>query len=519
MDDGVRCKAGGVGALEEEVFPKTGDGTVGLAARVAHGVRAYIEDAVRAEGYLSPEESRRHGKALRKQVARSSHAAWEASTDRPDPVELLREQGRSRVRELLPIRYERMAASPFAFYRGAALVMASDLSRTPRTGIVVQACGDAHICNFGLFSSPERRTVFDINDFDETLPGPWEWDVKRLAASVEILGRQRNLTEQERTGLVLACVRAYREGMRSFAGMGNLDVWYAHLDVDDLQASLEASQAPKREVAAVDKVVERAKAKDSSRAVARLTEVVGGQLRVVSNPPTVVPLRDLADESGRVRSKDHGSVDMTKVIARILAGYRMTLAPERRRLVEEYRGVDIARKVVGVGSVGTRSWIVVMRGASDGDPLVLQVKEAQASVLERFVGKGVYVQQGQRVVEGQRAMQTASDILLGWCRLPGEDGRHKDYYVRQLWDGKGSVDVERLPLRGLMGLVRACGWTLAHAHARTGDRFAIAGYLGKGDAFDRAVARFAAAYADQNEADYQRFLTALDAGELPRESA
>lgn len=486
-----------------------------IATEVAKTVRQYLANATREKGSRTPEESREYGKGLRKDVPRSAHAAWKAPEDRPDPVDLLREQGRNRIQELLPLRYERMAASPFAFYRGGALIMASDLSHTPSTGIDVQACGDAHIANFGLFSSPERRTVFDINDFDETSVGPWEWDVKRLAASVEILGRDRGLREQERRDLVLSCVRAYREGMRSFAEMGNLDVWYAHLDMDSLEESLDASRVSKSQRAAMDKVVQKAKRKDSARAAAKLTEVVDGRLRVVSNPPTVVPLRELADETGHVRAREFvDNVDMTQLVGRILAGYKLTLAPDRRHLVEQYQGVDVARKVVGVGSVGTSAWIVVMQGASADDPLVLQVKEAQESVLERFVGRSAYPQHGERVVRGQRAMQTAGDILLGWCRLPSEDGHHKDFYVRQLWDGKGSIDLETLPSRGLVALARACGWTLAHAHARTGDRFAIAAYLGKGDAFDRAVAQFASAYADQNEADYQRFVAARKAGEL-----
>lgn len=500
--------------MNEEIA-KPAEEALGLAAEVVQGVRARLRNALRPENVLSPEESKAHGKQLRKKVPRSAQGAWEPAGDRPDPVALLQEQGRDRLQDLLPLRYQRMAASAFAFYRGSALIMASDLATTPNTGITVQACGDAHISNFGLFSSPERRTVFDINDFDETLPGPWEWDVKRLAASVEICGRDRGFSESERTEMVLACARGYREGMRAFANMGNLDVWYAHVDVDSLQASLEASRAPKKELAAVDKALQKAKQKDSSRAVAKLTEVVDGRLRVVSNPPTVVPLRELIDESGHAGVKEFGDADITEVVGHILAGYRLTLAPERRHLVEQYEGVDIARKVVGVGSVGTRAWIVVMRGASNADPLVLQVKEAQESVLERYVGKSEYANHGQRVVQGQRAMQTASDILLGWCRLPGEDGRHKDYYVRQLWDGKGSIDLERLPQKGLVELARACGLTLAHAHARTGNRFAIAGYLGKNDSFDRAMVRFATAYAEQNETDYRRFFEALQSGELP----
>lgn len=515
-----------------------------LAAEIAGRVLSHLRGALRSNETKdrSPEEGKAYGKSLRETVPRSVHANWQPAEGRPDPVDLLREQGRTRLQELLPIRYERMSASPFAFYRGSAVVMASDLATTPTTGITVQDCGDAHISNFGLFSSPERRTVFDINDFDETARGPWEWDVKRLATSVEICGRDRGFSEEARRSIVLACAQGYREGMRTFAQMGNLAVWYAHLDVDSLQNELRTSgELPKEERAEIkvaERAVEKAKRKDNGRAIAKLTEVVDGQLRIVSDPPIVVPLRELAARSGqagqpgqtgqvgpaqgedpsgdsaRGPAKEPANPDMAKLVAHVLAEYKLTLAPERRRLVEQYEGVDIARKVVGVGSVGTRAWIVVMRGTSNDDALVLQVKEAQESVLERFAGKSPYREQGQRVVEGQRAIQATSDMLLGWCRLPGEDGRPKDYYVRQLWDGKGSIDLARLSQQGLADLARACGWTLAHAHARTGDRFAIAGYLGKKDTFDRAIARFAVAYADQNQADYERFMRAYEAGEL-----
>lgn len=488
----------------------------GVAAQAAKRARAQVKEALKPKAVIVPDESKARGKALRERVPREAHAAWSAPENRPDPVALLKEQGKSRLQDLLPIRYERMAASAFAFYRGGALIMASDLVGTPTTGITVQVCGDAHISNFGLFNSPERRTVFDVNDFDETLPGPWEWDVKRLAASVEICGRDRGFAEGERTQMVLACVQGYREAMRKFASMGNLDVWYAHLDLDALMSAIDTSKLSKQDAKAAAKVVQKAKRKDSSRAIAKFTEVVDGKLRVISDPPIVVPLRELVDASGHARIEEAGGVEMPELVGRILTEYRMTLSPERRHLVEQYMGVDIARKIVGVGSVGTRAWIVVMRGAGNDDPLVLQVKEAQESVLERFVGKSAYRSHGRRVVEGQRAMQTASDMLLGWCRLPGEDGHHKDYYVRQLWDGKGSIDLALLPQQSLEQLAHACGWTLAHAHARTGDRFAIAGYLGKKDKFDQAIAQFAAAYADQNQKDYDRFMEALESGELPR---
>lgn len=482
------------------------------------GLRELLTKDSDPEKLLSKEEGCKRGKALRKSVPRESHASWAPVDGRPDPVELLRSQGETRVQELLPLRYERMSASAFTFYRGGALIMASDLSKTPTTGLNVQACGDAHISNFGLFSSPERRTVFDINDFDETLPGPWEWDVKRLAASVEICGRDNGFSKKKRKAAVLSCVRGYREGMAKFASMGHLDVWYAHLDVDSLRASVTTDVSEKKRRVA-DKIIAKAKGKDSTRAIRKLTEVVDGQLRIVSDPPIVVPLRNLIEHKVGARAAERFDREgIERLMNAVFAEYRSTLDPHKRRLVNEYTAVDVAHKVVGVGSVGTRAWIVVMRGADEGDPLVLQVKEAQESVLERFVGKSKFRQHGRRVVEGQRAMQTASDMLLGWCRLLGEDGKKKDYYVRQLWDGKGSIDLSMLDAAQLEKLAQACGWTLAHAHARTGNRFAISSYLGKSDKFDKAIAEFASAYADQNEADYQRFMEALEAGELDVEA-
>ena len=462
----------------------------------------------------SKEAGLERGKALRVQVPLESHAQWSPALDRPDPVGLLRSQGESRVQALLPLRYERMGVSAFTFYRGGALIMASDLAETPTTGINVQACGDAHISNFGLFSSPERRTVFDINDFDETLPGPWEWDVKRLAASVEICGRDNGFSKKERKAAVRACARGYREGMAKFAEMGHLDVWYAHLDVDALRSKV-ATDLDEKTAKAADKVLAKAKGKNSARAISKLTEVVDGQLRIISDPPVIMPLRDLvagSDNRRFVERFDEKGIE--GLISSVLSEYRLTLPSDKRRLANEYTPVDVAHKVVGVGSVGMRAWIVVMQGADEGDPLVLQIKEAQESVLERFVGKSKYRQHGHRVVSGQRAMQTASDMLLGWCKILGEDGKKKDYYVRQLWDGKGSIDLALLNPKQLTLLAEACGWTLAHAHARTGDRFAIAAYLGETDEFDKAIAKFAVGYAYQNEADYQRFMEAREAGEL-----
>ena len=481
---------------------------MGLSAALA---RNLLRNAFAETDTRTPEERLAQGESLREAVPFDAHAVWQPSEDRPDPVGLLKSQGESRVQALLPLRYERMSASAFTFYRGGALIMASDLSTTPSTGIEVQACGDAHISNFGLFSSPERRTVFDINDFDETARGPWEWDVKRLAASIEICCRDRGFDKKTAKRITRKCVQAYRKAMATFAQMGHLDVWYAHLDVDTLMTKF-SSNAPKERRKKAEKLVNKAKAKNSTRAIAKLTEVVDGELRIVSDPPIILPMRDMAANDPKADS--FSAADMEKLVRLALGGYRKTLPYDKRRLGELYRGMDTAHKVVGVGSVGTRALIVVMQGADSSDHLVLQIKEAQESVLERFCGKSEFPQHGQRVVEGQRAIQTASDMLLGWCRLPGEDKKLKDYYVRQLWDGKGSIDLTIIDENALETLAAAAGWTLAHAHARTGDRFEIAGYLGETDAFDKAIAKFARAYADQNDADYARFMAALQAGEL-----
>ena len=478
---------------------------------IRENVRGMVGDALKVRDARTSEERRADGEKMRENTPIESHAAWEAPANRPDPVALLKAQGVSRVQALLPLRYKRMSVSAFTFYRGGALIMASDLSNTPSTGIKVQACGDAHISNFGFFNSPERRTVFDINDFDETSIGPWEWDIKRLAASVEICGRDRGFSKKEKKAAVLASVKGYREAMQAFAKMGHQDVWYAHVDVDDLLLSF-SDQLSKKEKKAADKIMRKAKRKNSARAITKLTEVKDGKLRIVSIPPSVIPMRDLIEDAGTVGIYD--IIGVERIVKQALAGYRKTLATNTRKLVEQYRGVDIGVKVVGVGSVGTRALIVVMEGADRNDPLVLQIKEAQESVLERFCGKSRFDQHGKRVVEGQHAMQTVSDSLLGWCRLIGEDGKPKDYYVRQLWDGKGSIDLDLIGAKSLKFLAEVCGATLAHAHARTGDRFEIAGYLGDDDAFDKAILQFARAYADQNEADYSRFMEALESGEL-----
>ena len=398
-----------------------------------------------------------------------------------------------------------MAASPFAFFRGSALVMASDLATTPATGLTVQACGDAHISNFGFFQSPERHLVFDLNDFDETAIGPWEWDVKRLAASIEICGRDRKFSEKERTAAVMTAIQSYQTAMHAFAHMNTLDVWYAHLNIDDLYAQFNKNLT-KREKKHAEKAINKAKAKDSSRAVSKLTEVADGKLRFISEPPLIVPARELVEQYLQESIPDADIKARERIIALILHSYQESLRDDKRHLIRQYHGVDIARKVVGVGSVGTRCWVVLLEGVGARDPLVLQIKEAQESVVERFWKKGRYQQNGQRVVEGQRAIQATSDVLLGWTRAKGLDGITRDYYVRQLWDGKGSIDLDTITLKGLTTLARACGRTLARAHARTGNRFAIAGYLGKNDMFAKAITDFSRAYADQNEADYRLFL-------------
>lgn len=467
-------------------------------------IRHTIMELLGKSDCRTPRQSKQYGKSLRKAVPRDVFAAWKPPMGRPNPVELLFSQDEMRVQMLVPVRHERMSVSAFTFYRGAALVMASDLSSLPTTGIEVQVCGDAHVSNFGLFLSPERRTVFDINDFDETCRGPWEWDVARLATSIEICGRDRGFTNKQRKKAVLAAVRGYREAMRKFAKMGTMDVWYAHADIDEL-ISLLGGSLDKDVRKRAEKTISKSKAKNSTRAIGKLTEVVDDQLRVVSDPPIVVPLRDLIQEQVGV-VPEH--VDMAKIVSLVLMQYRRTLPPERAMLVDKYHGVDIAHKVVGVGSVGLQAWIVVMEGADQNDPLVLQVKEATDSVLERFVGKAAQANHGQRVVEGQHAMQTVSDSLLGWTSICMPNGKRRDFYVRQLWDGKGSIDLDVIGPRGLAELASGCGWTLAHAHARTGDRFAIASYLGKSDMFDNAVLEFAQVYADQNERDYAAFLEA-----------
>jgi uncharacterized protein (DUF2252 family) len=392
----------------------------------------------------------------------------------------------------VPIRYERMLASPFAFFRGGAAIMAADLAQTPTTGLDVQLCGDAHLANFGVFAAPDRRLVFDCNDFDETCRGPFEWDVKRLAASVAIAGRGRSFKGKERRRATQSAVQSYREAMRAYAGMSNLDVWYSRLDVEPVLAAL-GSEVDERRLRRVERSLEKARAKDSLRALAKLTHEEDGAIRILREPPLITPIEELAD-----------AAEAEAQLQAVIEAYRESLTHDRRHLASSYRYVHAARKVVGVGSVGTRAWIVLLLGEDSTDPLFLQAKEAQASVLEPFVGASPYRNHGRRVVEGQRLMQASSDVFLGWVATRGLDDEHRCFYVRQLWDGKGSAEVERMSPRDLSIYASLCGKTLARAHARSGDRFAIASYLGKGDAFDKAIDRFSEAYADQNERDFER---------------
>jgi uncharacterized protein (DUF2252 family) len=447
------------------------------------------------------------GKAAREHTPRSRHGEWKAAKDRDDPIAILEAQGTSRVQELLPIRYGRMATSAFAFFRGAAAVMAADLAKTPVSGLRVQLCGDAHLSNFGIFASPEREMLFDVNDFDETLPGPWEWDVKRLAASMAIAGRERGLSAPELADVLAWTGQAYRQSMRSFAQMSNLDVWYSKLNAKDVLDLVRQQQITGgKRLAKMEQRLGKARSKNSTRAVMKLTESVEGKLRFVSEPPLIVPVEELfgGAEGDALRER----------MQELLSGYRDSLGDEYAVLFDDYSFEGMARKVVGVGSVGTRAWVLLMVGRDDGDPLVLQAKEAQASVLEPYAGASAYANSGQRVVEGQRLMQAAGDIFLGWLPATGIDDVERDFYVRQLWDGKLSVEVETLDYKLLRGYGAVCAWTLARAHARSGDRIAIASYLGKGGVFDQAIVEFSEAYADQNERDHADLLAAIESGRL-----
>ncbi|KQW06551.1 hypothetical protein ASC66_08785 [Leifsonia sp. Root4] len=450
------------------------------------------------------------GRDARRRSPRSGASEWAAASDRPDPVSLLEEQALSRAPELVPIRYGRMLVSPFTFYRGAALLMASDLAGTPDSGLTVQLCGDAHLSNFGVFGTPERSLLFDINDFDETLPGPWEWDLKRLAASFEVAGQHRGFTEAERRESVLALTRSYRERMRQAADSPVLRSWYDRLNADDALAWLQNEQAEgraeKKQVKRTTEVFAKARTRDSARATKKLVGVVDGELRILSFPPLIVPVGELAPE-GRTRDQE------VEQMRELISAYMETLNNPHHP-AHEYEYVHMARKVVGVGSVGTRAWILLLRGRNDEDLLLLQAKEAQRSVLERFLPASEYDHQGERVVRGQRMMQAASDIFLGWQRVEGLDGENRDFYVRQMHDWKGSADIESMNPTGLLLYAHLCGETLARAHARAGDRVAIAAYLGGTDVFDRAIADFASAYAEQNNRDYAAFQAAVESGRL-----
>ncbi|MEW2500718.1 MULTISPECIES: DUF2252 domain-containing protein [unclassified Amycolatopsis] len=458
----------------------------------------------------SREDRIARGKAARAAAPRSSHAGFTRERGRPGPLELLARQDETRVKDLLPIRYGRMAVSPFTYFRGAALPMASDLSGTPVSGLRVQACGDAHLMNFGVFASPERKLVFDINDFDETLPGPWEWDVKRLAASLEIASRDNGFSARQCRGVVLATIAQYRKAMRDFGERTALDVWYAHADVDQVEA-LYADRLGGHRRRMIAKGMASAQAHDNLGALRRFTSVTDGTVQIKPDPPIVLPLEELAPTK-------EAADEVRNQMGSILKAYRATLEPERRVLLDRYRIVDMAHKVVGVGSVGTRCWMVLLLGNDDRDPLFLQAKEAGPSVLEEFAGASDYDNSGRRVVVGQRLMQTVSDIFLGWVHVTGVDERPRDFYLRQLRDWKGSANVESMDPRDLRTYGMLCAWTLARAHARTGDSVAIGAYVGSGDSFDHAIAEFTHDYADQNEKDHTELTKAIKTGAVKAES-
>ena len=455
---------------------------------------------------LEPGESKERGTAARAEVPRSAHADWAADPQRLDPIEILVEQAATRVPELLPIRYGRMLSSPFTFYRGAAAVMAADLSTTPVSGIRVQACGDAHIANFGGFAAPDRKLVFGPNDFDETLPAAWEWDVKRMAASVEIAARDLGIPAERRNWLVSECVREYRQGMIGFADESHLNVWYDRLTASELVRRFGGRLGRKGRIRFSNHFA-KAPRKDSIRAVRKLTESVHGQPRFRSVPPLLTPIRDLD------RAASTG--ERAEYIGQVIGQYSDSLGVDRRYLFSSYQVVDMARKVVGIGSVGTRAWIFLLVGRDGLDPLVLQAKEANASVLEPYFGASEFQNHGERVVRGQRISHAATDIFLSWQRSTGLEGHEHDFYFRQLWDWKASMDLSALSLKGMHSYTGACGWSLARAHARSGDRLAIAAYLGPEPTFERAIARFAHAYADQTERDHQRLVGAVADGRLP----
>ena len=484
-----------MGSVEAEAWPDESK-PIPAGMRYEHG---------KVVPHLTVAERVARGKAARAEVPRSSHAEFAPSAARPDPVALLEGQAATRVAELVPIRYGRMLVSPFTFYRGGALIMAADLASTPRSGLTTQLCGDAHLMNFGVFGSPDRRLVFDINDFDETHPGPWEWDVKRLAASFAIAGRDNGYPTKERKKVVLSVVAGYRSAMREFAGMTNLDVWYARVDAATLLEQMKA-QLDRRVAKRGEATVAKARTRDSMQALDKLTHIVDGERRIISDPPLIQPIEELAGGMERDQLMDW--------LRALLRRYRGTLQSDRRHLLEEFQLAHAARKVVGVGSVGTSAWIVLMFGRDDADPLFLQAKEAQPSVLGEFVGPSRHVSNGERVVHGQHLMAASSDIFLGWITLEGIDGATRDFYLRQLRDWKGSAVVEGMVPATMAYYGQVCGSTLARAHARSGDRVAIASYLGGSDSFDQALAEFAEAYADQNERDYDALVQAEKDGRI-----
>jgi uncharacterized protein (DUF2252 family) len=437
-------------------------------------------------------ERRNNGKSLRERVARASHADWSPATGRPDPLELLMAQDANREQDLVPIRYGRMMVSPFTFFRGSATVMANDLSNTPTSGLIVQACGDAHLSNFGTFATPERNQVFDINDFDETLPAPWEWDMKRLAASIVVAGRDNGFKPRDCNHAAASAVRSYRERVAEFATMGHLELWYARIGREDIEAVL-----PKKSARQFDRGMNKATKRDHLQALSKLTAGQGNEMRVVDDPPLIVHVSDPELEE-RLRS--------------IAITYRSSIRSDLQALLNRYIFADTARKVVGVGSVGTRCHVILFRGNNDQDPLILQIKEAFASVLEPYTRKSAYTNHGKRVVVGQQQIQAASDIFLGWGRSAGSD-----FYVRQLRDMKGSVEVALLSPKDLTAYAGLCGWALARAHARSGDAASIAGYLGNSDEFDRATVTFANTYADQTERDHAALVEAVKSGRIVAE--
>jgi uncharacterized protein (DUF2252 family) len=458
-------------------------------------------------GRLTMAERAARGKEARAEVPRESHAVFDPPADRPDPVAQLQQQAESRVAELVPIRYGRMLVSPFAYFRGAALPMASDLAGTPCTGLVVQACGDAHLSNFGIFASPERKFLFDVNDFDETLPGPWEWDVKRLAASLEVAGRGNGFSRKQRRRIVTSSTRMYRETMRTFASMSNIDVWYARVDLD-LVEQMFSSRMAARDRKVLARNLAKARTRDSMQAFSKLCGVVDGQTRIIADPPLIMPVSHL-------RPEERDELGFEAHLDDMLARYGGTLNGAHRILFRRYHLVDLARKVVGVGSVGTRCWIFLFTARDGAEPLLLQVKEAQPSVLAAYAGPSKYDNQGQRVVEGQWLIQPVSDIFLGWQRsAPARDGKTHDFYVRQLRDWKYSLDIDAMRPSGMEVYGELCAWTLARSHARSGDPVAIGAYLGGSDVFDQAIAQFASTYADQTERDHEALATAAATGRV-----